>query len=473
MPIADSTIHDLGRRRRYGVLAICCTSLLLVSMDNTIITVALPAINRSFNASVTGLQWAVDAYLLTLASLLLLSGSVADRFGRRRIFRIGLLVFVLGSAACSVAPDIGWLIAARVAQAVGGSMLNPVAMSIIVGVFTNPRERAKAIGLWGSVFGVSLALGPVLGGVLTQHVGWRSIFWINVPIGLLAIALATRFVPESRAAHPRRLDPVGQVLVILTLGSFVYGLIEGANHGWAAPDIVAAFALAVVGLIALLGYERRRREPLIELEFFRSVPFSAAVITGVIAFAAFAGFLFVTTLYLQETRGYPPMAAGLFLLPLAVAVMISAPVSGRLVARYGARPSLCLAGLCTAGGAAMLVNLSPDTSLLQLHVAFFVFGIGAGMVNSPITNSAVSGMPHDRSGVAAATATTSRQVGQSLGVALGGSMIGGFPAMNGTGFADSTHAVWWLLVGLGGVILFLGVAATGRWATSRQPSRSL
>src|SRR4029077_7095200 len=217
---------ELPRRRRRLVLAICCMSLLIVGLDKTIVNVALPSIGRELHTSVSGLQWTVDAYTLVLASLLMLSGSMADRFGRRRVFETGLVLFTLGSLLWSVAARQGLVVVFRMLQAVGGSMLNPVAMSIIRNVFTDARERAQAIGMWGATVGISLALGPVVGGALVQSVGWRSIFWINVPVGLAALALTMRFVPESRAPRPRRLDPVGQVLVIVLLSSLTYGIIE-------------------------------------------------------------------------------------------------------------------------------------------------------------------------------------------------------------------------------------------------------
>src|SRR3954447_17466470 len=205
---------DLTYRQRLLVLGICCMSLLIVSLDNTILNVALPSLQKDFHASVSGLQWTIDAYLVVIASLLLLSGSTADRVGRKRIFQCGLVVFTLGSLLCSLAPGLGWLVAFRMIQAVGGSMLNPVAMSIITNTFTDPAERARAIGVWGGVFGLSVALGPVVGGALVDSVGWRGIFWVNIPVGIAAIVLTALFVPESRAARHRRPDPVGQVLVI-------------------------------------------------------------------------------------------------------------------------------------------------------------------------------------------------------------------------------------------------------------------
>src|SRR3954465_10837239 len=219
-------------------------SLLLVGLDATIVNVALPSIGRDLSASVSGLQWVGDAYTLVLATLLMLSGSTADRLGRKRIFLLGLVLFTIGSLLCSVAPTLGWLVAFRMLQAVGGSMLNPVAMSIITNVFTDPRERARAIGAWGGVIGISLALGPVIGGTLVGSVGWRSIFWINIPVGLAAVALTARYVPGSRGPRPRRLDPVGQVLVLAMLASVTYAIIEGPEAGWTSPRIIGPFVLA-------------------------------------------------------------------------------------------------------------------------------------------------------------------------------------------------------------------------------------
>ena len=249
---------QLDRRHRLLVLAICSMSLLIVGLDTTIVNVALPSIHRSLDASVSGLQWTIDAYTLVIASLLMLSGSTADRFGRKRVFRIGLVVFTLGSALCAAAPSLDALIAARVLQAIGASMLNPVAMSIIRNVFEDPRERAQAIGIWGAVVGISLALGPVVGGALVDTAGWRSVFLVNVPVGLVALVLTTLYVPESRAPHARALDPVGQLLVIVALASLTYGIIEGPEHGFTSARILAIFAISLVSFVGLVRYERRR-----------------------------------------------------------------------------------------------------------------------------------------------------------------------------------------------------------------------
>jgi EmrB/QacA subfamily drug resistance transporter len=298
---------------RKRILAICCMSLFIVGLDVTAVNVALPSIAADLGADIAGLQWTVSAYTVVMASLLMFSGSMADRLGRKRIFVSGLAVFSLASLLCSLAPTVELLIVFRVLQGVGASMLNPVAMSIITNTFTEPRERAQAVGVWGAVFGISMALGPVVGGGLVATAGWPSIFLINVPLGLAAIVLTLRFIPESRAPRPRRFDPVGQSLVVVLLGSVTYGIIEASAAGLSA---------SVVALLGLLLYEPRREDPLIDLRFFRSVPFSSAIAISVAAFATLGGFLFLNTLYLQEVRGLSPVQAGLATVPMALMLVV-------------------------------------------------------------------------------------------------------------------------------------------------------
>jgi EmrB/QacA subfamily drug resistance transporter len=452
--------------RRPGlILAICCMSLFIVGLDVTIVNIALPSIRRNLHASTSGLQWTIDAYTLVLASLLILAGSTADRVGRRRTFQTGLVAFTAGSLLCSLAPSLPWLIAARMVQAVGGSMLNPVAMSIITNTFTDPRARARAIGVWGGVVGLSLALGPVLGGWLVTAMGWRSIFWINVPVGLAAVALTAFFVPESRAERPRRVDPVGQFLVLAALASVTFGIIEGPNAGWSSVEIIGSFLVAGAALTGLLAYESRRTEPLLDLRFFRSAPFSGATVIAVCAFGALAGFLFLNTIYLQDTRGLSPLHAGLYTLPMAAATAVFAPLSGRLVGSRGPRLSLVFAGTGIVLGILPLTQLTAHTPIALLALSYVTFGFGFGMVNAPITNTAVSGMPRSQAGVAAAIASTSRQVGASLGVAVIGSAVtAGVRRPDGASFAQASHAGWWIVVGCGAAVLVLGVLTTGTWA---------
>jgi EmrB/QacA subfamily drug resistance transporter len=444
------------------ILAICCSSLFLVTMDITIVNLALPAIGRDLHATVSGMQWSIDAYTVVLASFLVVAGATADRFGRRRVFQLGLALFSAGSLLCSFAPTIELLAAFRVVQALGGSMLNPVAMSILVNVFTEPAARARAIGVWGGVVGLSMAVGPLLGGLLVQTIGWRAIFWINVPVGLAAIALARRFVPESRAARPRRPDLIGLGLIVVGLAALTSCLIEGRRMGWQSPPIAGGLVLAVLALAGLVVYERRRRDPLIELRFFRSLPFAAATVLAVLAFAMFNGGLFLASLYLQLARGLPAVHAGLCLLPIAAGLVAFSQVSGWLVAAGHARWALVAAGLTLAGGAFLLVGLDGDTPLVRLLASFGLTGVGFGLVNAPITTAAVSGMPRAQAGVAAAIASTSRQIGTTLGVALSGTITG--VVATSPRFAAATQPFWWLATAGGLAIVGLGLFATGERA---------
>ncbi|MFJ2826659.1 MFS transporter [Streptomyces sp. NPDC087263] len=455
---------ELSPRHRMLVLAICCMSLLIVSLDNTVLNVALPSMQKELHASLAGLQWTIDAYTLVLASLLMLAGSTADRIGRRKVFIAGLVIFTLGSLLCSLAPTLETLVAFRMVQAVGGSMLNPVAMSIITNTFTDPRERARAIGAWGSVVGISMALGPLVGGLLVDSVGWRSIFWINLPVGLAALLLTLRYVPESRAPRARRPDPVGQILVIALLGSLTYAIIEAPTSG--AVKIVAFGAVAVASLIGLLRYEHRREEPLIDLRFFRSAPFSGATVIAVCGFAALSGFLFLSTLYLQNVRGLDALHAGLWMLPMAVMCFVCAPLSGRLVGSRGPRVPLLIAGVAMTASGVLFAAFEGETSNTTLVIGYVLFGLGFGFVNAPITNTAVSGMPRSQAGVASAVASTSRQIGGTLGVAVIGAVLAS--GVSTTAYKDTFVAAagpaWWIIAGCGLAVLVLGALTSGAWA---------
>ena len=441
--------------------SICCMSLFIVGVDVTIVNVALPSIQHSFHATVSDLQWTIDAYSLVIACLLMLSGSLADRFGRRRVFQIGLTIFSLGSLLCSVAPGLGWLVAFRAMQAVGGSMLNPVALSIIFNTFPDPKSRARAMGVWGSVFGLSLALGPVLGGVLVSGIGWRAIFWINVPVGIAAIVLTGLFVPESKAQRARRLDPPGQGLVIVALASLTYAIIEGPRRGWHSPLIVGLFVVSAVAFAVLTRVELRRNEPLIDPRFFRSPPFSGASLIALTAFAALGGFLFLNTLYLQDIRHYSALESGLLLLPMAAMLFVFARVSGHLVGTRGPRLPLVLSGPPLAIGALMLAQLSTTTSLAYLIAAYVVFGVGCGLVNAPISTTAMSGMPLDQAGRRRRGCLheppgrfVARRRRDRFVVALG----------TGATFVGASHAAWYVLAVCGAAVCVLGFVSTGEWA---------
>ncbi|WP_405653317.1 MFS transporter [Streptomyces sp. RK9] len=471
---------ELTHRRRMLVLAICCMSLLIVSLDNTVLNVALPTMRREFDAGVSGMQWTIDAYTLVLASLLMLAGSTADRIGRRKVFQAGLLVFTLGSVLCSLAPNLECLVAFRMVQAVGGSMLNPVAMSIITNTFTEPRERARAIGVWGGVVGISMAAGPLVGGLLVDSVGWRAIFWVNLPVGLAALFLTARYVPESRAPKPRRPDPVGQLLVVGVLGALTYAIIEAPTAGWTSPLIMTFAAVAATAFAGLLLYEPRRAEPLIDLRFFRSAPFSGATVIAVAAFAALGGFLFLSTLYLQDVRGLDALHAGLWMLPMAAMTLVCAPLSGRLVGARGPRPSLLIAGVAMTASGVLFAAFEAEHAVPSRVLAYVLFGLGFGFVNAPITNTAVAGMPRAQAGVAAAVASTSRQIGQTLGIAVIGAVLASGVAVAHTDsyaadFAEASRPAWWIIAGCGAAVLAVGVLTSGAWArgTARRTAERL
>jgi len=457
-----------GRRLRLVVLLICSSSLFITYLDSTILNVALPTIQADLHASLAGLQWIADAYLLVVASLLMLTGSMADRLGRKRLFLIGLFGFSLGSLLCSLAPNTGSLIALRMLQGVGGSMLTPISLSIVRNVFTDPRERAQALGIWSGIFGVATACGPVVGGVLVSEVGWRSVFWVNVPIGVAMILAARRYVPESRAPHPRRVDVPGQLLMIALLGTLTYAVIQGPDYGWTSAPILALFAVAFAAAVAFVLVERRQGDDaLLELRFFRSPPFTGASVIAVLSFIVLAGFLFVITLYLQQVRGDSPLQAGLTLLPGTIVMAAAAPVAGHLTGQRGPRIPLVLSGVFIALGAALLLGLSPSTSLAWLTLALAVLGAGLGLVNPPITNTGVSGMPPSQAGVASAVISSTRQFGSVLGVAVMGAMLtSGVQARVAAGEAHAaalsaaTHAPWLLAVVCGALVAVVGLITT-------------
>jgi EmrB/QacA subfamily drug resistance transporter len=455
----------MERTRPGLVLAICCASIFLVGMDTTVVNIALPSIGRDLGLATSQLQWVVDAYTLVLASLLITSGALADKLGRRRIFRIGLVFFALGSAACALAPTVGTLVAARVVQGIGGSMLSPVALAIVVSAITDLRRRAQAIGVWASVFGLSMAAGPVLGGLLTAGLGWRTVFWMNLPIIAVVLVLTVFFVPESRSAAPRGLDVPGQLLLIVMVGSTVAALIEGPVFWW----------FAVAAAVAFVRVESRRADPLMDMSLFRRPVFVAAIGSALLVFVALSVTLLLGSLYLQQVRGMGPFEAGLTMLPMAIAATACAPVAGFLTGRYGPRIPLRLAGVSLAlGGTVMLSgSLMPGAADLPvLLTGYLLIGIGVGFANAPITNTAVSGLPPARSGVAGGIASTARQVGTAVGIALAGGIVGASPAagelaagqLASGGLADTAWQGW-ALVAACGIAVAAAAGVTGRSST--------
>ena len=454
---ADDGFSD---HRKAAVLVICCLSALITGMDLTIANLAIPSIRTDLAATAAHAQWVIAIYALVVASLQLLGGVAGDRFGRRRVLQIGMAIFMVGSLLCSLAPAIDALIAARALQAVGGSMMGPVALAIIAQVFPGPAERARAIGVWGAVFGASLALGPVVGGVLIELFGWRSVFWINLPICAVAIAACTMLVPESRSATTHDIDPVGQSLAAGSLFGLVFVLIESPGRGWTHPSIMVVAAAAACAFVGFLRYESGHADPFIDLRFFRSIPFASAAVVALLVYTVWGAFLFMMSIYLQGWRGYSAVHAGLLLLPVGVAVLVFSPLSGRLVGRVGTKPSLLTAGLMIAAMSSMLAFLTPTTPLWALVVIFVAFGITFGMVIVPINYAAVNGMPQNRAGAAAGITSTSKQVGISLGVAFSGVLAGGALSPPVGSFTTSADPLWLFTFALGLAIAVLAIVST-------------
>jgi EmrB/QacA subfamily drug resistance transporter len=408
--------------RRLLTLLTCCFSLFMAQLDATIVNVGLPSIQRSLGSGIAGAQWVVDAYVLALGSLAISSGAAGDRFGRKRVFGVGLVVFSVASAGCSVAPTVGVLVAFRLLQGVGASMLMPSTLAIIADVFPDARERAAAIGVWAGVSGLSMVAGPLLGGVLVDAAGWRSLFWVNLPVGALALAMSARYVPESRAPKPRALDLAGQALLVVALAALAFALIEGPDWGWASPRTLSLFGSATAAVIAFVAVELRVKEPMLDPRLFARPSLVGATVFALLAYAAAIGFLFLNTLYLQRARGFSPLHAGLAVLPLTVAVAVTAPLSGRLTGNRGGRAMIAAAGLLIAAGMAVLTRTTITTPYGVLLIAYLSIGIAWGAINPPITALAISALPRARSGMASAIAGSARQIGALLGVALMGSL---------------------------------------------------
>jgi len=446
----------VSTRRKLGILAICCLSVLMTIMDLTIVNLAIPSIRTDLGATAAHAQWTIAIYALGVASLQLLGGEAGDRFGRRRVLQIGTTVFMLGSLLCSLAPTIDVLIAARLIQAVGASMMNPVALAIISQVFVEPTERARAIGIWGAVFGAALALGPIVGGLLIETVGWRGVFWINLPIGAAAVVACAMLVPESETSTRRGTDLLGQFLGTGSLFGLVFVMIESPGRGWTHPWVIMTAAAAACAFVGFLRHESRHPDPFIDLRLFRSTAFAAAAVIALSVFTVWGAFLFMMSIYLQGWRGYSAVHAGLLLLPVGVAVLVFSPISGHLVSRFGNRPPLLIAGLMTVVMSAMLAFLDPAAPRWLLILICTAFGITFGMVTVPVNYAAVSSVPQDRAGAAAGITSTSKQIGISLGVALSGVLATGALSPPAGDFTNAARPLWLLTLVLGLAIAALG-----------------
>jgi EmrB/QacA subfamily drug resistance transporter len=411
------------RRLKLITLGTLCFTLFMAMLDNTVVNLALPTIQRKLGASVSGLQWIVDAYILFIAALLLTGGTLGDMYGRRKAFIGGLGLFTLGSLLCALAPNLSMLIAARCFQGVGGAVMMPSTLSILTNTFRDPRERAQAIGIWAGVSGLALAVGPLVGGAMVDTFGWQSIFLINLPVGVLAIVLAWLFVPESADREGRSLDLPGQALAIIGLASLTYAFIEANKYGWTSATIISLFVVAVVALTAFVAVEARTTNPMVQLSFFRNRTFSGANMVGLIVSFGFFGIIFFLSLFFQSVQGYSAVRAGVLTLPMTLGVMVLAIVSGRITGAIGARVPVAV-GMFLLGGALLgFTIVAPTTPYSQLWYFLLLMGAGMGLVMSPITTAIMSTVPTARAGMASATSNTMRQVGGVFGIAVLGSVV--------------------------------------------------
>jgi EmrB/QacA subfamily drug resistance transporter len=420
-PIATGD-GDGAHDRRWLTLAVLCVSLLIIVIDNTIVNVTLPSLVRELGASVSQLQWVADAYTVVFAGLLLLAGTLGDRWGRRRSLTIGLTVFAGGSAAAAFAGGVGQLVTARALMGGAAAFIMPATLSILTNTFTEARERATAIGIWSGVIGIGVVLGPLAGGFLLDHFWWGSVFIVNVPIAAGAIIAARLLVPESRDPNAERVDWTGAILSVVGLVCLVTAIIEAPNGGWTSPHVTALVSVAVTTLVAFAVWEGRVEHPMLDLRLFRNRRFTAASVTITLVFFALFGFVFLSTQYLQFVLGYTPFDAGLRTLPFAAAMIVVAPPSSKLVQRLGTKQVVVSGMVTIVGGLVLASTVTVATGDTRLGLARVLLGVGLGLASAPATEAIMGSLPRHRAGVGSAVNDTAREVGGALGVAIVGSV---------------------------------------------------
>ena len=408
--------------KKWWTLGAVSFGLFMIMLDNTVVNVALPSIQRDLHMQLSELEWIVSGYALTFAALMLIGGKLADAYGRRLIFVLGIGVFTAASLACGLASSGDALIGARVAQGVGAAMMNPATLSIITVTFP-AKQRGTAIGLWAGVSALALALGPLVGGLLTEHAGWNWIFFINVPVGALAIVASFLFIDESRDETHERLDIPGLVSSGVGLFALTYGLIEANNYGWGSARIVGAFVVAAISLVVFVLLERHRRAPMLDLTLFRNRTYVGANLAMLLVALAMFGVFFFVSLYMQNVLGYSAVQAGAAFLPMTVLIIVIAPLSGRLSDRWGSRWLM-------AGGMVLLAiqltyfsQLPTDATFWRLLPALVIGGFGMSMTMTPSSAAAMRAVPVEKAGVGSAVLNACRQVGGSTGIALMGAIM--------------------------------------------------
>jgi EmrB/QacA subfamily drug resistance transporter len=410
--------------RRWWILGVLCLSVLLVSIDNTIVNVALPTISRELSATTSQLQWVVDAYTLVFAGLLLLGGHLGDRFGRRRLLQVGIAAFAVTSLVASFATTAGQLITGRAFMGASAALIYPATLALLTSTFTDRRERAAAIGLWSGVTGLGVALGPVSGGLLLEHFAWGSVLWVNVPIAAIALLAGVRLLPESRDAAPGRFDPVGGLGSIVGIGLLVWTTIEAPAHGWASPTTIGGYAAAALALAGFAIWELRRTDPLLDMRLFRNPRFSAASGAIALAFFGLCGFIFLITQYFQVVRGYSTLRAGVATLPFALVTGAVSPLAIVLMHRLGTKLVVTGGLLTMSAGFAVAATTGLDTAYWgRIVVSMVLMATGLALSVSPATEAIMGSLPVAQAGAGSAVNDTVREVGGTLGVAVVGSTL--------------------------------------------------
>ena len=409
--------------RKWWTVASVAFALFMIMLDNTVVNVALPAIQRDLSIGVSQLEWVVTGYALSFAVLMLTGGKLADMFGRRRIFLLGLAVFTVSSLFCGLAAGAEMLIVARVVQGVGAALMMPATLSIITATFA-PEERGAALGIWAGVSAMALAIGPLVGGLITEHIGWNWIFYVNVPIGIIGIVAGRIIIRESKdTAHEQRLDVPGLLTSGIGLFALVYALIEGNSRGWTSPVILGLFALAAVMGIAFVLLELHQRLPMFDVTLFGNPTFAGANVVALLVALAMFGVFFFISLFMQNILGYSAVRAGAAFLPMTLLIIIVAPLAGRASDRVGSR-WLMTGGLALVGASLLVfAQLQPDSTYLALLPAMILGGIGMASTMTPMTAAALSAVPVDKAGVGSGMLNTFRQVGGSLGIAVMGAIL--------------------------------------------------
>jgi EmrB/QacA subfamily drug resistance transporter len=408
--------------RKWLTLAAVSFGLFMIMLDNTVVNVALPSIQQDLGADLSELEWIVTGYALTFASLMLVGGKLADAYGRRKIFVLGIVVFTLASLLCGLASSSQMLIGARVLQGAGAALMNPATLSIIAATFP-PRERGTAIGIWAGTSALALAIGPLVGGLITEHLDWSWIFFVNVPIGILGIVASYLFIDESRDETHERLDLPGLVTSAVGLFALTYGLIEANTYGWSSARIVGSFVLAGISLVAFVQLERRQRAPMLPLELFRNGTYTGANLVMLLVALAMFGVFFFVSLYMQNILGYSPVQAGAAFLPMTILIILVAPVAGKTSDRIGSRGLVTTGMILIAVQLLMFSRLGIDASFWNLFPALVVGGIGMALTMTPSAAAATRSVPVDKAGIGSAVLNSARQVGGTMGIALMGAIM--------------------------------------------------